>query len=472
MLTLVRRQLNLDADTHFTILPAATPSSRPRPLYYSTALNLGLHRARGIPSLLDSMIPAGAPLTARRWLRKLLLLPPPPTVGQAIQAACHALNESTYPMPSYPAISPANVVLKIRSRQANDVFFRELHALVKAVGLTCASPAYRQFAESLLVAVASETGHKLETSKIARSCNIALSQIHNVILDEDDYGIRNIRNRWQDSSLETDDLPDEDSFDRAVLNDNNKIGCLAEKSGLDPLIRMFSANEDYIGKVRIERIATIDAAVKAAKHNVESEAFKLLSIGLDAAQSHNFAKKESKPSKSSRGNYPSLFYDVNNNAVWLKVPRGKFSIGRITELEHPRDRNGKLESAAYSTASLEDAQNEYRRLCSDARDAIRKELRELSKRLEPILSDLASIAMFAVIASALDTHMREAKRRNWSLPQLNYGSTQFQSSTTTSIEDFSIDEFWPYWLDARPGYGEVVKNTLSLKVGLLIMPSV
>ena len=235
---------------------------------------------------------------------------------------------------------------------------------------------------------------------------------------------------------------------------------------------MFSANEDYIGKVRIERIATIDAAVKAAKQNVENEAFKLLSIGLDAAQSHNFAKKESKPSKSSRGNYPSLFYDVNNNAVWLKVPRGKFSIGRITELEHPRDRNGKLESAAYSTASLEDAQNEYRRLCSDARDAIRKELRELSKRLEPILSDLASIAMFAVIASALDTHMREAKRRNWSLPQLNYGSTQFQSSTTTSIEDFSIDEFWPYWLDARPGYGEVVKNTLSLKVGLLIMPSV
>ena len=35
----------------------ASTRDRPRPLYYCTALNLGLHKARGQPCLLDYLLP-------------------------------------------------------------------------------------------------------------------------------------------------------------------------------------------------------------------------------------------------------------------------------------------------------------------------------------------------------------------------------------------------------------------------------
>ena len=53
----------------------ASSADRPRPLYYSTALNLGLHRARGQPCLLDYLLPPASPLPARRWLRRRYTVP-------------------------------------------------------------------------------------------------------------------------------------------------------------------------------------------------------------------------------------------------------------------------------------------------------------------------------------------------------------------------------------------------------------
>ena len=69
----------------------ASARDRPRPLYHSTALNLGLHKARGQPCLLDYLLPPASPLPARRWLRRLLLLPPPPATAVAIHRACAIL---------------------------------------------------------------------------------------------------------------------------------------------------------------------------------------------------------------------------------------------------------------------------------------------------------------------------------------------------------------------------------------------
>ena len=65
---------------------------RPKPLYACTAGQLGLHTTRGIPSLLDAMLPAGAHRSSRRYLKDLLLLPPPPHVAASIRSACTALR--------------------------------------------------------------------------------------------------------------------------------------------------------------------------------------------------------------------------------------------------------------------------------------------------------------------------------------------------------------------------------------------
>ena len=51
------------------------------------------------------------------------------------------------------------------------------------------------------------------------------------------------------------------------------------------------------------------------------------------------------------------------------------------ELHHPRDRNGKVESAALSSHGLESSLDDYRRACSEAAVAVRAHLRRLAKDL-------------------------------------------------------------------------------------------
>lgn len=126
MLQVLRRQLALPADTVLTVTRARA-GERPRPLYHSSAVNLGLHKARGVPPLLDSVVGAGAPLPSRRWLRRLLLLPPPPTVGLAIHRACRELTHTHAALPEFTVTAAANLVLKIEQRQASDCFFREVN---------------------------------------------------------------------------------------------------------------------------------------------------------------------------------------------------------------------------------------------------------------------------------------------------------------------------------------------------------
>ena len=79
-----------------------TPSAvegygRPQNLNYQTAQQLGI--GSGMPSLLDALVGQDIPLQARRWMRRLLMRPPPPGIAAAIQEACRLImGEPAGPM--------------------------------------------------------------------------------------------------------------------------------------------------------------------------------------------------------------------------------------------------------------------------------------------------------------------------------------------------------------------------------------
>ena len=137
MLERVKMHLGMPADAAFRRLPSSSPTTRPRPLYFSTASNLGLHRTRGVPSLLDYALPAASPLAARRWLRSLLLQPPEPYVARSLHGACEELWKDHGSLPNFLAMSPANVVLKLQAREGNAEFFNELVELCTVVIQAC-----------------------------------------------------------------------------------------------------------------------------------------------------------------------------------------------------------------------------------------------------------------------------------------------------------------------------------------------
>jgi hypothetical protein len=102
-------------------------------------------------------------------------------VGLAVQAACRALGDADQAVPSFPAMSPSNVVLKLRSQEGNDTFFRELVELCSAVQAACAAPGLAALADALLVPAAAETGVKCDRHDLAAACGAALGQIHEVV---------------------------------------------------------------------------------------------------------------------------------------------------------------------------------------------------------------------------------------------------------------------------------------------------
>lgn len=411
MLDRVKMHLGLPADAQFTRLPSSSPNTRPRPLYFSTASNLGLHKTRGVPSLLDYALPSGAPLAARRWLRSLLLMPPAPHVSIALHKACQELWKDHDSLPNFVAMSPANVVLKLRKREGNSDFFNELKELCHVVSTSCSTSSLEQMSENLLIAVAAETGVSMTRVDIAATAVHVSDVISSVVVD---------------------------GSGRSFQNKSNMIPL---PEGLEVLKKMKDSNEDFVGKVKPEIMSEVVGQVEDAWNRLLIEAKACLALSQKAVEPIQDSTKKVVE--------PVLTYDVSNNAAWIKIPRGrKVSVAKAETLglHHPRDRNGKIESSFYSTLALEDAQDEYRRSCVAAHDAVRDKLRELATSISPNIPELVGAATFSLIACVLESHVRESKRRNWSLPSL----VDFNLSKEAS-SGLHIKECWPYWLGGPGG---------------------
>lgn len=453
MINKVKQQLGIGPDIEFRLLTdqptngnmtisSSQATRRPRPLYHSTASNLGLHKTRGVPNLLDYCLPQGSPLTSRRWMRKLLLLPPPPSVASAIHEACRGLQMIQTHIPLFLSSSPANIVLKLRVREANDTFFRELAELCRAVTAACADPELETFIKSVLVATASETGIQIvEASLLAKECDRVLDIIHRVI--DNDEGVGEPL-----SGMDPND-PSRQPVDQA-------------------LSRLFDQCEDCRGKIRVEMVEEEHQAVEQARNDLVREVSIALALASSAIGSVSNAENQKPGAKNSLPK-PSLMYDANNMATWIKLPKGSsfskaaHSVGLI----NPKDRNGRVESSVFSTPDLEVAHDSYRRACSVYRDAVRTQLRELAVALSPHTSSLVTASMFGVIAVALDGHVREALRRGWTMPHLLQDSQSWSQNGelyTAGKRCLHIRDMWPYWLGGPGGVDVgVVKNSLNLE---------
>ncbi|PSC67198.1 mitochondrial-targeted muts 1, partial [Micractinium conductrix] len=321
LLTRIRSMLGLSASEHFTVIRASA-RDRPRPLYHSTALNLGLHKARGQPCLLDYLLPPASPLPARRWLRRLLLLPPPPATAVAIHRACAILAGITEPVPAFPLVPAASVVLKLRAHEANDIFFRELGELCAAVRdlLSRDSPQMRELADSLLGVACREMGVELDRRQLLAGCEAALGAIHEVV-DHD-----------------TDILPG--SFEWLP----GLEGC--QDDVRQALWRFMQVNEMPLkGKVKESVLASQmeQASVELARNRVQRELEAAYVPVLQAWQAEMARPITEKDRKELAKERPLLQYDSANNALWLRVKGRKNAA--ITQaaahLVHPHDRNGK-----------------------------------------------------------------------------------------------------------------------------------
>ena len=201
---------------------------------------------------MDYALPAGAPLAARRWLRSLLLMPPEPHVAMSLHRACRELWRDHGSLPTFVAMSPANVVLKLKKREGNADFFNELKDLCSVVGAACDSPALADMCDNVLVAVASETGVRLAAHELA----VKLAEVRELVEDVVEPAVK------PPSSA---NIPPE----------------FADIA--DVLTRMKLSNEEYKGKVKDATIPLAVDQVENAWRRIMVEAHACVSLAKQAA---------------------------------------------------------------------------------------------------------------------------------------------------------------------------------------------
>ena len=157
----VRLDAALPPNEAFSVVGLAG-AGRPRPLYVSTAAQIGLLQTAGIPSLVEAVLGRAAEAEVRRFVQRLLLHPPPPAETAALASALAALIAlpRSAALPVFPIVSAATVSRFILAREANNAILADVHRVLMAVNmsLTAREDQLAAFAKHVLVMTRFETG--------------------------------------------------------------------------------------------------------------------------------------------------------------------------------------------------------------------------------------------------------------------------------------------------------------------------
>ncbi|KAL3131455.1 hypothetical protein ABBQ38_007763 [Trebouxia sp. C0009 RCD-2024] len=330
------------------------------------------------------------------------------------------------PLPEYSTMATNNIVLKLRAHEANDIFFRELSAMLRGVRATVESPALAQLASALMPAVLEETKVQLDVQQLSEACKICIAHIEDVVEEEEDELTQSAR-----------------LSSNAEASTSQPQG--SKGGGLEVLGQLFLANEDFRGRVKRHHIAAEIQAVERAGERVEAT----LAAAFKAVTEYSLLH-DPKPTR------PALVFDPVNSAVWIKLAKGSQAAKQAEafELVHPHDRYGKAIADRHCTKEVEEALNEYRYACDAAHMAVRAQLKLLADTLQGWLLQMVAASTFAIIAAALEAHTHEAARRGWALP------TQLHKGAGGEGQGMQVQGMWPYWLDGHAP--TTVKNSFNM----------
>eukprot|EP00883_Tetradesmus_obliquus_P008492 jgi/Sobl393_1/19206/SZX60145.1 len=160
------------------------------PLYLSTLLQLGLLRNRGIPGLVDYLVPDDAPRAVREALAALLSAPPPHEVAAATRQALRGMlcYEGALPGWQCGGVTPKKVAVVLQAGEAPEKFFQALAATLQPVvssldPATC-PPALAAIVKDLwplLLHTMPAEPQQLSHSAVLAACRDALAAISRVV---------------------------------------------------------------------------------------------------------------------------------------------------------------------------------------------------------------------------------------------------------------------------------------------------
>ena len=175
-----------DALEHFRLNSRPRDPLRPRPIYESTATQIGLSPNACVPPLVDQLLPPGSPAQARRFLLRWLRSPPSRTLAAHMAALCGLLGTISAALPRLYPVPVNKLVSQLEAGQGNAALFRDVAAGVEGVlhMLRSPDPEVRALCAHLLPLVESETGLPTTETQLSSACAEVLTSIRAVVPPE------------------------------------------------------------------------------------------------------------------------------------------------------------------------------------------------------------------------------------------------------------------------------------------------
>ncbi|KAI3962361.1 hypothetical protein MKX01_005363 [Papaver californicum] len=424
----VREIYGLDHEVEFRNVTVSS-GKRPRPLHLGTASQIGAIPTEGIPSLLKVLLPSSCGGLPIRYLRDLLLNPPPYAIASSIQEACKLMSTVACSIPEFTCESPAKLVKLLESREANHIEFCKIKNLVDDILQMHRNSELDIILRLLLDPTWVATGLKIEHETMVSECKWVSKKIAQVIsLDGE-------------SDQRTSSSP-------AIPGDFFE----AMESSWKGRVKRIHAEEVF---------AEVETAADTLSQAVTEDFLPIISR----------IKTTSAPLGGPKG---EIVYAREHDAVWFKGKRLTPSVWggtpgeeQIKQLRPAIDSKGKkVGEEWFTTKKVEDALNRYHEASSKAKVMVLELLRDLSVELQTKINVLVFTSMMLVISKALLSHVSEGRRRKWVFPSLvEFLKTKDKSSGNES-DKMKISGLSPYWFDAV--YGCATHNTVEMESMFLL----
>lgn len=391
--------------------------TQPNSLHLETAKQLGLMNDQSIPSLLSYLLPASAPVATRRYLRRYLLSPPEPRVGNAMShLVSFFMDSETSPsLPPFSVPALGKVLALLRAGQANaEVFGDLLTALSSTViilDLLSSSKNGENVMDGLMTLVEYESGMAAEPISLRIRCINAAYEIGSVVhpIHHAPYFRCTRDDRYYDGVEKISDF-----------------GSLIPKS--------FFVRNEASWKGRVSKTAII-----GSHDNVEDAALQLSHV----ISEDFWLLKNIDEGYRNLGRSP-VIHDIFNNQLLLKeIPSG-ISEDNKHNYFHPKDRNGKLLRNRYTTERVQVALAKYVEECSAASVAVSAALVMLSTKLhdDGHFAAIVQASHANLVLCSSFFHAAKAKSLGWAL------ASMFESDHRD--DGWGAGHFvgvWPYWMD-------------------------
>lgn len=412
------------------------------PLYVETATQLGLMNDPSIPSLIKSILPESAPISTKRFLRRWLLTPSPPTATDAMASLVKELKDNNIPLPPLSVPPVGKVVSLIRAGQASALVYREILSSLDAA--TAILDSYSEvphkdnvidcdIVSPLMILLKHETGLAADPFSLYKRCIQAKKMIEDVVNTE------------------------MNSFNSTYSN----LDSVSDTGDLIP--SAFFERNELVWRGKVKR-----KAAENAYTNVENATTKLaVTVAKDFWGAEDYCNEKLQNPKEVKS---PIVQDVFDNKFAIKVlPTWVKSDDQVSlQYFHTRDRNGKIQRNRYTTERVETALLDYVEACSRACNEVKAILVELSQSLceEGHLPALVQAAHLNLILSSAVHHAARANSLGWGMAKIIDLNDQKYSYSTTEIRNSAcyLENVWPYWM----AQSQAVNNSFELN-GLFLL---